>query len=323
MDIWVQQLGSDTPIRLTRDPADERWPAFSPDGTKIAFRTERNGGGIEVVPALGGEPRHIVDGGQRPRFSPDGNWIVYWVGRVRTSLGQRIDQEVFVVPAAGGIPRRIQPDFLTARYPVWSPDGKYLLFAGWRDGNAPPEESFDWWVTPLDGGPAVKTGAAGVLRRAGLAPYLTPGVWTDNKVVLSARLGDGTSLWEVEIAPGTWQVSGGPTRLTATTGLDAEPFVATDGTLLYASLTENTDIWSLPLDADRGKSRGELQPLIRNAASDISPSVTLDGKNWCLQPDGQQRFVADGCRKGGCNSPDDNLFRGVGPDHPEWVDGLI
>src|SRR5262249_18984060 len=209
-------------------------------------------------------------------FSPDGNWIAYWLGGVRTNPGQRVDQQVWVVPAAGGVPRRIQPEFVTARYPVWSPDGRYLLFTGWRDGNAPPQESFDWWVSPIDGGPAVKTGAADVLRRAGLAPYPVPGAWTGNQIVFSARLGDSTSLWQVEIAPQTWQISNGPVRLTTATGLDVEPSIATDGSLAYASLGENNDIWSLPLDADHGKATGKLQQLTHSAASDSSPSVSLD-----------------------------------------------
>ena len=278
LDIWVQQLGSGTPVRLTKDAADERWPTFSPDGTRIAFRTERNGGGIEVAPALGGEPRRIVDGGLRPRFSPDGNWIAYWLGGLRRSPANPADDKVFVAPATGGAPKQIPPGFQNARYPVWSPDGKHLLFAGWPDAKAPPDQSYDWWVAPLDGGTAVKTGAPGVLRRVGLPTFAIPGAWTGNQVVFSARLGDSTSLWQVEIIPGTWQISGAPTRLTTTTGLDAEPSVAADGSLVYAGLTENADIWSLPLDANRGKITGPLQPLTRSAASDTYPSVSLDGE---------------------------------------------
>lgn len=52
LDIWVQQIGGRDPIRLTKDPADESDPAFSPDGTMIAFRSEKDGGGIYLVPAL-------------------------------------------------------------------------------------------------------------------------------------------------------------------------------------------------------------------------------------------------------------------------------
>ncbi len=274
----MQQLGSGTPIRLTKDAADERQPTFSPDGTRIAFYTERNGGGIEVMPALGGESRRIADGGQRPRFSPDGNSIAYWSGGRRRDPFAPAADKVFVVPATGGEPRKIPEKFHNARYPVWSPDGKYLLFAGWPDTSALPEQIYDWWVAPVDGGAPVKTGAAASLRAAGLPAFAIPGSWAGNQVVFSARLGDSTSLWQLEITPGTWRLAAAPTRLTTTTGLDAEPFFAADGSLVYAGLTENADVWSLPLDADRGVVTGALHPLTRSAAADTNPTVSLDGK---------------------------------------------
>ena len=136
-------------------------------------------------------------------------------------------------------------------------------------------------MAPIDGGAAVETGAADVVRRAGLSAFAIPGGWAGNQVVFSAQLGDSTSLWQVEIMPGTWQISGAPTRLTTTSGLDAEPTMAADGSLVYAGLTENADIWSLPLDANRGKITGPFQPLTRSVASDTGPSVSLAARSWC------------------------------------------
>ena len=49
LDIWVQQVDGGAPIRLTDDPADDDDPTFSPDGTQIAFRSERDGGGIYIL----------------------------------------------------------------------------------------------------------------------------------------------------------------------------------------------------------------------------------------------------------------------------------
>ena len=54
LDIWVQQLSTGEPIRLTTDEAGDTLPSFSPDGNSIVFRSGRDGGGIYVVPALGG-----------------------------------------------------------------------------------------------------------------------------------------------------------------------------------------------------------------------------------------------------------------------------
>ena len=50
-----KQIGGRDPIRLTTDDADDWRPAISADGTRVAFRSERSGGGIYVVPSLGGD----------------------------------------------------------------------------------------------------------------------------------------------------------------------------------------------------------------------------------------------------------------------------
>jgi Tol biopolymer transport system component len=55
LDIWIQQTAGSSPIQLTRDPVDEVEPSFSPDGSRIVYRSERDGGGIYIVPALGGQ----------------------------------------------------------------------------------------------------------------------------------------------------------------------------------------------------------------------------------------------------------------------------
>ena len=58
LDIWVRQVGGGDPIRLSHDPADDDEPDFSPDGTLLAFHSDRSGGGLYVVPALGGHTSH-------------------------------------------------------------------------------------------------------------------------------------------------------------------------------------------------------------------------------------------------------------------------
>src|SRR4051812_10300875 len=100
LDIWVQQVGGREPLRLTQDPADESDPAFSPDDAMIAFRSEKGGGGVYVVPALGGTPVLLAAGGHNPRFSPDGRWIAYSVGG--SALSSAGTAGVFVIGAGGG-----------------------------------------------------------------------------------------------------------------------------------------------------------------------------------------------------------------------------
>ena len=280
LDIWVQHVTDGDAVRLTRHQADEHEPSFSPDGSKIAFRSEREGGGLCVISALGGDARMIAEHGRSPRFSPDGNQVAYWVGGLGGDLSTPGTGKIWVVGATGGPPRQFQPAFAAARYPIWSPDGRRLLFFGTRDPKDPPEERYDWWVAPLEGGTAIKTGALGVFQRQKLSGYSFPGIWRSeaNHVVFSARLGDSTNLWQVPLSPGTWQVTDAAQRLTFGTGVEVQPSIVAGGLLVFSNLIENTDVWSLPIDANQGKVRGEIQRLTSNAAVEAWPSASGDGK---------------------------------------------
>jgi Tol biopolymer transport system component/tRNA A-37 threonylcarbamoyl transferase component Bud32 len=292
LDIWVRQIGGDQPIRLTQDPADERAPSFSPDGTRIAFRSGREGGGIYVVSALGGPARKIAPDGQRPRFSPDGSQIAYWTGGIGEGAGFSIRNgcRIFVVAASGGVPRQLRSDFVGAAYPVWTPDGKHLLFLGNRDEKLPAQESIDWWVTPLDQGEAIATGAFAATRGEKLTgPFLvypwalvTP-VWQPGRdsLIFSARSGDSRNLWRLGISSQTWKVSGRPERLTSSPAIEENPSAAAVAgggmKVAFGSLTENSDVWSLPLEPNVGKVTGESRQLTRDSAADFHPFLSADG----------------------------------------------
>ena len=161
LDIWVQPVHGDTPTRITSAEGDEVEPSFSPDGSLIAFSGGEIGG-IYVVGALGGQPRLIVQGARtrRPRFSPDGRFLLYWVGQTAWVImpGNSVPGAtgtLAVVPANGGTPRALAGEFASARYGVWSPDGKKILFVGERGGD--PEASLDWYVIDADGSRVVRT----------------------------------------------------------------------------------------------------------------------------------------------------------------------
>ena len=61
------------------------------------------------------------------RFSPDGTRTAYWTGE-RTFRPAKI----YIVASAGGNPMQFQPDFHYAAFPIWSPDGRYIVFVGSR-----------------------------------------------------------------------------------------------------------------------------------------------------------------------------------------------
>jgi eukaryotic-like serine/threonine-protein kinase len=275
LDIWVQQIPDGSPVRLTRDAGDDIDPSFSADGSRIAFHSSRSGGGVYVIPTLGGEGRLLAKGGYSPRFSPDGAWIAYGVAE---SPGSRID----VAPAAGGPSRDVTAGFYLAQAPVWSADGRHLLFWGQRDRNAGPEGNVDWYVASMPDGAVSRTDARTVLLREGFQGFHglpVPDAWVGagNRIIFHGHVGDSWNMWQVPLAPGTWRVSKAPERATFGTTDEAAGSATADGRMVFISRTLGADVWSLPIDADRGRVQGGLRRVTEDAADDYDPTLSGDG----------------------------------------------
>jgi eukaryotic-like serine/threonine-protein kinase len=320
LDIWVQQIADRSASRLTSDASDDQAPSFSPDGSRIAFRSERDGGGVYVVSLLGGQERLIAPRGQQPRFSPDGQWIAY----VETTPNLLLPSNGYIVPASGGQPRRFRQDFAAVRHPIWSDDGKHILFLGSRELSKRGEESYDWWVTPVGEGPAVATNVMELLSERGVRGPVVPGAWRNDRVLCAGFVGDSRNLFEVVVSPNQWQARD-VQRLTSGATLDSVP----DGSsarLVYSSLTTQSDLWSLPLRG--GITAGEPERLTDDTAEDRRPSLTVDGRHLVYTsvrsgnsdvrfrslPAGQDRAVTD--------SPKHEVWPVISPDGRKVVYGV-
>jgi eukaryotic-like serine/threonine-protein kinase len=286
LDIWVQQIPDGTPVKLTRHGGDNVEPSFSADGSRIAF--QRLGAGIYIVPTLGGDARLLAAGGFSPRFSPDGAWIAYGVAE-RASAG------IYVAPATGGPARRIAEGFYAARGHIWSPDGRHLLFWGQRERDRPADGNVDWYVAPVDGGPPIPTGARAALLAEkfetfqGL-PSSEAWVRKGDRIVFHGHVGDSWNMWQVAISPGTWQVRGAPERATFGTTDEAAAAVTPDGRMVFTSRTMRADIWSLPIDAERGKPLGAAVPVTQDVADDYDPTLSADGSTLVFRSRRAGRF---------------------------------
>ena len=281
LDIWVQQLSGGAAIRLTRHDAEDHEPAFSPDGTRIVFRSERDGGGIYVVSALGGQEKIIAPEGRRPRFSPKGDAIVYWTGwavgnlRGDTTAGT---SGMYVVPATGGQPRPLRPEFATARFPVWAPDGEKILFLGVRDAALNTETLFDWWITPLGEGEPVASGILPAVQSHGLSAVTVPDAWVPgDRVLFSDRRGGSMNIWQINVSS-DGRVASAPQQLTFGTGTETQPALAPGGRLIFSSHLSKIEIWSLPIAANEGKALGGLQRLTETASQHLQPRLAANGK---------------------------------------------
>lgn len=278
LHIWVQQMSGGRPIQLTSGEADDFEPAFSPDGSKIAFHSDREPGGIYVVPVLGGEARLVAKQGRGPRFSPDGKKIAYWSGG---DLGR-----IYVIDAAGGTPQQLQPDFTTARYPIWSPDGQQILFEGYLlqrgQQQSDRQTTRHWWVAPVS---ETRTGAKQVNLKFDAINILNavPAAWlADDQVLFSGLQESAGSFWTLKISPRTAQVEGLPRRLTFGTNIDLHPATTGSGPdtlrVAFSSLTKRVDLWVLPIDADRGVVKGEMTRLTQGVGTQTQLSMSRDGR---------------------------------------------
>ncbi|PYT07007.1 MAG: hypothetical protein DMF60_08000, partial [Acidobacteria bacterium] len=128
-EIYVMSVDGEL-AQLTDDPADDLSPDWSPDGSKIAFSSNRAGmQHIYVMNADGSSPTQITNSRAEdtgPAWSRDGKQIAF----TRAIDG---NLEIYVVNADGSNETRLTVDPGIDVSPKWSPDGR-ILFTSNRDG---------------------------------------------------------------------------------------------------------------------------------------------------------------------------------------------
>jgi TolB protein len=124
-DLWMINLDSRTAQQLTSHPALDGASTISPDGTKIAFPSERNGPrNIWIMPVAEGETgawQLTTDGGRGPAWSPDGRWIAYGCPVAPTQYA------LCLKAVAGGPVRQVTDGKANDFNPSWTPDGKSIV----------------------------------------------------------------------------------------------------------------------------------------------------------------------------------------------------
>jgi TolB protein len=127
--IWIMRADGNNPRPLTtRDDIDPTW---SPDGSMIAFASNRSGERqLYVMNYDGSNITQITDlnnMGGRSTWSPDGTKLAFYRGPAG-------DRNIFIVNVDGSNVTRLTSggDNLG---PSWSPDGNWIAFTSFRDGN--------------------------------------------------------------------------------------------------------------------------------------------------------------------------------------------
>jgi Tol biopolymer transport system component len=352
-DIWVIGIRSGNPERLTSEPSVDFYPAWFADGTAIAFVSDRGGKeGIWKMDQMGGGATLLIADAIEPALSPDGKRIAFSIvgpskrlrigvaplaDPARTTLltgdgdglwhhrcpawspdGQAIcyatQNDLWTVPSSGGTARQLTKGGAGDTDPMWTTDGKHVLFSSHREGTLAlwrvgatggTPERFTWG-TGYDHDPSVcadgsrlayatRTTHTG-LRVRNLSTgkeAMLEGRWDEymaaispdgsQVVFASARSGRDVDLWSQPLADGL--PAGDLRRLTDEVGYTAHPTFSPDGKWLayYLVRGDERDIYTLPA------SGGQPIRFTEDPANDIQPVWSPDG--------GKIAFVSE--REGG------------------------
>jgi Tol biopolymer transport system component len=144
-EIFVMNADGSGEKRLTNDTGFDGMPAFSPDGKRIVFISDRGNGSrqIWIMNAEGSGQKQLTDTQETtpsdPVFSPDGTKI---------AAVSSADQRIYIMNADGSNPVKLKTS-TDAATPAFSPDGKKIVFSSYHPGVGPGGTS-RWCVESIN-----------------------------------------------------------------------------------------------------------------------------------------------------------------------------
>ncbi len=172
-------------VKLIASTRNELVPQYSPDGTRIAFISQRSGGDeVWVCGRDGSGAVQLTSLGAAitgcPRWSPDGARIAF-----DSNAGGNFD--VYVIEATGGRPRRLTNDSADDAVASWSRDGRTIYFVSNRT------KTWEIWKMPADGGEAIQ-----VTRNGGYVAFES----VDGTFLYYSKRGGDGKLWRTPVRGG-------------------------------------------------------------------------------------------------------------------------
>ena len=132
----VEAMGSEPFVltRLTYGAWDDRDPAVSPDGRKVAFSSNRNGyWDLYILDLATGIVERLTDSlayDGAPSWSPDGLWIVY-----ESYIDDNLEIFITSTKEPNQLPIRLTANSAADHSPAWSPQGRQIAFVSTRSGD--------------------------------------------------------------------------------------------------------------------------------------------------------------------------------------------
>jgi Tol biopolymer transport system component len=290
-DLWLQRVGGSKAINLTASPTiAEHAPAFSPDGSRIAFHVEDEAlGGIFVMGATGENVRRVTTRGFQPAWTPDGRELVFTAAQSRIGYEGSLYPGLDAVDLGSGSVRRLCD--CTAATPAVSPHGRRVAYWAHRRGGA----RRDLWTVPLAG----LTPGESPVRLTDDDAYDWSPIWSPDGTALefvSDRSGT-PNLWRLPIDEASGRALGPPTpRLLASAFVAQVESSSDDRVRLFESQTRSSVLL-----------RAELDP--RTGELESAPIEALRWNDWIYGFDSRS-FAPDGSRiviQGGSSAAHETL----------------
>jgi Tol biopolymer transport system component len=270
-DIFTQRVGGYNPQNMTESfSGDDTQPAFSPDGAYIAFRSERDGGGVFVMGASGESVRRLSDRGPayHPAWSPKSQEVIYTEESIKDPRERRVmPRRLWAVNI-----KTLEKRLITtqdAAQPQWSPNGHRLAY--WASDESSQRDI--WTMSP--------TGDSAVRVTNDAATDWNP-VWSpDGKHLyfVSDRSG-GMLLWRVAIDERTGRALSEPELVPTPSAFSQHISISRDGRrLAFANVNLKRNLYRVEIDPRREKVIG--QPVAQTSWS--RQGIDLD-----LSPDGER-----------------------------------
>ena len=267
-EIYLMNPDGTNQANLTNHPESDDYPAWAPDGTKIAFHTSRNGQpDVYVMNADGTGATNLTPLSERdssPVWSPNGEEIAFLSGRDE-------DLEIYVIRADGTGERNLTNYIGEDGWPSWSPDGSKIAFHSKRapsihiEGTRPRLElttpNYDVFVIDADGSDLVR------LTEDSATDWLPSWSPDGSKIVFQSNR-DGVGEVFVMNANGSDE-----RNITNHPAMDGWPTWSPDGSkIAFQSQRDgNTEIYMMNPDGTG------LTRLTSNAEWDAGPSWSPDG----------------------------------------------